>query len=138
MPAEGMVHALRRAHRVVKPRGCVVDLHPTNEPATVETHRTIGYVDAGDAPRRHGQADAAVAAAVGEGLFAVDRTLVFSFYTYGENIDDLRAFVETTWRDALIGAATVERARQALRRAPAGTRPRVREVVRVTKLRPIS
>jgi hypothetical protein len=133
-----MVHALRRAQRFVTPRGFIIDLHPTDTPATVEADRITGHVDAGDAPLRHALADAAVATAVRENLFAAVRTLVFRFYTYGETIDELRAYVETTWRDARIDAATVERTREALRHAPAGTRPRVCEEVRVTKLRPIS
>jgi hypothetical protein len=133
-----MVHALRRAQRLVTPAGCIVDLHPTDTPATVEAGRITGYVDGGDAPQRHALADAAVATAVREGLFAIARTLVFRFYTYGATIDELRAFVETHWRNARIDLATVDRTREALRGAPAGTRPRVCEEVRVTKLRPIS
>lgn len=133
-----MVHALRRAQRVVTRRGFIIDLHPTDAPATVEADGIVGHVDAGDAPLRHALADAAVATAVREDLFAIVRTLVFRFYTYGDTIDELRSFVETTWRDARIDAATVERTREALRGAPAGTRPRVCEEVRVTKLRPIS
>jgi hypothetical protein len=133
-----MVHALRRAQRLVKPTGCVVDVHPTDRPATVEADRITGHVDASDAGLRHALADAALATAVREELFSITRTLVFRFYTYGDTIDELRAFVETRWRDARIDAATVERTREALRSAPAGTRPRVGEEVRITKLRPIS
>lgn len=30
-----MVHALRRAHRMVKPSGCVVDIHPAADLAVM-------------------------------------------------------------------------------------------------------
>jgi hypothetical protein len=133
-----MVHALRRAQDMVTPRGCVVDLHPTDTPATVESGTTTGHVDAGDAPLRHAAADAALATALREGIFVAERSLVFTFYTYGDTIDELREHVQKTWRNARIGDRTVERTREALRRAPPGTRPRIREEVRITRLRPVS
>ena len=132
-----MVDALRRAHRMVKPSGCVVDLHPSAARASLEVgaHST-GHVEAGDASLRHAAAGVALAVAVQEGLFAVDRDLVFTFYTYGATIEELRDYVVENWRNARIDDETVDRTREALRHA-LGTRPRVREQVRVTKLRPI-
>jgi hypothetical protein len=130
-----MVHALRRAQEMVTPSGCVIDLHPTDTLATVEGGPPTGHVDAGDAPLRHAAADAAIAAAVRERIFVAERSLVFTFYTYGETIDELREYVEKNWRNARIGDQTIERTREAMRGAPPGTRPRVREEVRITKLR---
>ncbi len=131
-----MVHALRRAHEIVTPGGCVVDLHPTNRTATIEASEVTGEVDAGDAPLRHAAADAAIAAAIAAGMFAVERQQVFQFYSYADSIDELRHHVQSTWRDARIDEETVRRTREALRRAAPGTRPRVREEVRITRLRP--
>jgi len=41
MPAEGMVHALRRATDLVTPRGLLIDLHPTPDIA----HLAIVFPD---------------------------------------------------------------------------------------------
>jgi hypothetical protein len=130
-----MVDALRRAHRIVKPGGWVVDIHPTATHAAVEVaDRRIGPVDAGDAPLRHTAAGVALAAAVEERLLAVDRTSDFIFHTYGDTIDELRDYIADNWRNARIDGDTVNRTRQALRAMP-GAKPRVREHVAITRFR---
>jgi len=132
-----MVDALRRAYRMVKPAGWVVDLHPSAARAPVELGgNSTGHVEAGDAPLRHAAAGAALAAVVDKGLFAVDHALMFTFYTYGDTIEELRDYVVENWRDGRIDDETVDRTREALRHAT-GIRPRIREQVHVTKLRPI-
>jgi hypothetical protein len=131
-----MVDALRRAHRMVKPDGCVVDLHPTAAPAPVEAGgMTTGHVDGGDAPLRHAAAGVAIAAAIEDGLFTIERSTTFAFYTYAGTIDELREYVEENWRNATIDDVTVDRTREALRDRP-GARPRTREDVIITRLRP--
>ena len=131
-----MVDALRRARQMVKPNGWLVDLHPSAVRAAVEVGgHTIGHVDAADAPLRHAAAGVALAAIVDEGRFAIDHTATFTFYTYGDTIEELRDYVEKNWRRARIDDRTVDRAGQALRERP-GVRPRVREQVYVMKLRP--
>jgi hypothetical protein len=131
-----MVDALRRAHRIIKPAGCVVDLHPSAARASVEVaDRRTGYVEAGDAPLRHAAAGVALAATIDEGLFVIDYASVFTFYTYGDTIEELREYVEENWREGRIDDETVRRTREVLRDGPAA-RPRIREEVRLTKLRP--
>jgi hypothetical protein len=133
-----MVDALRHAHRLVRPDGCVVDLHPTAAIASVEVGAyATGSVDAGDAPLRHTAAGAALASVLDAGLFVVDGVLDFTFYTYGLTIEDLRHYIEENWRNARIDDDVVQRTRDALHDAP-GIRPRVREQVRLTRLRPLA
>src|SRR3954471_6412077 len=131
-----MVDALRRAHRMVKPDGWVIDLHPSASPATVEVGgSTTGHVESPDAKARHAAAGVALGVTVSEGLFSIDQATTFTFYTYGDTIEELRDYIEENWRDSRIADRTVERTREALRHA-AGVRPRTREVVHVTRLRP--
>ena len=133
-----MVDALRRAHRMVKSNGYVVDLHPSAARACVEIgSNKTGYVDAGDAPLRHAAASAALAVAVNERLFAVEHSLIFTFYTYGDTIEELRDYVVENWRNGRIDDETVARTREVLRVASA-VRPRIREDVHIVKLRPIT
>jgi hypothetical protein len=131
-----MVDALRRAHQMVKPDGCVVDLHPSAELAPVEVGgMTSGHVDVADAPLRHAAAGVALATVIAEGLFAIERRTSFLFYTYGDTIEELREHVEENWRNARIDDRTVDRTREVLRDVP-GARPRTCEHVYVTRLRP--
>jgi hypothetical protein len=133
-----MVNALRRAHRMLAPQGCVVDVHPTDTVASVQLGaRTIGPLEGGDAPVRHAAATTALSTAISEGLFTVTRTVDFEFYTYGDTIGELRDYVAETYKDARITGETVLRAQQELLTTPGGVRPRVREHVRLTTLCPI-
>lgn len=131
-----MVDALRRARDIVRPGGCVVDLHPTAEPARVWIGEAVaGIVEAGDAPVRHQAAGDAIEAAVADGLFAVQRAFEFDFALYADSLDELQEHILEDWNDARIGDETMARARRLLQAAP-GTRPLVRERVRITHLTP--
>jgi hypothetical protein len=133
-----MVDALRRAHRLLRPDGCVVDLHPTAAHAIVEVGtQTIGDVDADDGPLRHAAAGDALNSVVDAGFYAVERSFEFSFYTYADTIEDLREYVEQNWLHARINDSIVRSTNQVLCATPGG-RPRVREQVRLTRLRPLS
>jgi len=137
MAIEGMVHALRRVRELVRSTGQVIDLHPTAEPAWVEIGaERVGAVEAGDAPARHAAADVALKTALDAGLFVAEGSAVFQFFTYADAIEELGDHIRQTWRSARIESPVVEKARAAMRRA-AGTRPRVCEHVRLTRLRPI-
>ena len=119
-----MVDALRRARRWLRSDGCVVDIHPTPLPFTIEVDGiAVGRVQTADAATRHAAADAAVAEMVRAGLFTVEGTSVFDFYTYAATLDELREHIEANWRDARVVAG-----------AAAGS-PRAHEQVRMTKLR---
>jgi hypothetical protein len=129
-----MVDALKRAHRLLEPGGVVIDVHPTAADASVEVGAVrTGRVDAGDAPGRHAAAARALTAVVDAGLFAIDRTHRFTFYTYGDSVDELRDYIEGNWRNATMDDDTVRRTREALRADPSA-RPRVHEHVQVTNL----
>lgn len=138
MPIEGMVHALHRAHGLLVPGGCLVDLHPTPADAFVEVGAVaIGPLSADEARRRHAAAEAALATVVNEGLFAVDGVREFPFHTYGESIAALRGHVHATWRDSRIDDALASRAHDAVRAYPAAA-VRVTERVKATIFRPRS
>src|SRR3982074_2435095 len=122
-----MVDALSRAHRLLDPAGFLIDVHPTATDASMEVGAVrTGRVEAGDAPWRHAAAARALAAVVDAGLFAIERTYRFSFYTYGDSLEELRDYVEGNWRNAKVGDETMRRTREALRADP-GTKPRVHE-----------
>lgn len=136
MPTEGMVHALHRAHALLAPHGCLIDLRPTSETARIEADGApLGWLDAGQADRRHAAAEAALATALAAGLFSVDGERAFWFLTHGDSIEELREHVHASWRDSCVGDALVARA-NASRRANPALALRVAEQLRITRLLP--
>ena len=132
-----MVDALRCARRIVRPAGCVIDLHPTSDRPTVEVGgRVIGHVVSDEAPIRHASAAIALASVVDERLFAVERRERFCFHTYAESHTELAHHIRTVWKDSAIDAQTLRRARRALRTEPAAP-IRVVERVVATRLQPL-
>ena len=132
-----MVDALRRAHAMLAGDGLLVDLRPTAAPSSLHVGAVpTGHVDAGDAPLRHAAAAAALEKVVADGLFEVERSVEIMFDTYADTIDELRDYIVENWRDARIGDEAMVRTRHVLERAARTERPRVREIVRITKLRP--
>lgn len=118
-----MVDALRRARRWLRRDGCLIDIHPTPLPATIEVDGVpIGHVETADGPARHAAADAAVAVALRDALFVAAGSDLFDFYTYADSLDELREHIEANWRDARVLAGVTD------------GRPRAHEQVRITKL----
>src|SRR5216683_1832918 len=107
-----MVDALHRAHRLVEPSGWVIDVHPTASDAAVEVGAIhTGRVVAGDAPVRHAAAARALETVVAAGLFEIERTHHFSFYTYGDSVEvGMRAFTSPfriIWIPMLVATVTL-------------------------------
>lgn len=136
MPVEGMVHALHRAHGLLAPDGCLIDLRPTSETARVDVGGApLGRLDADAADRRHAAAEAALATVLAAGLLRVDGERQFWFLTHGHSIDELREHVHATWRDSRVPDALVDRARAAQRANPALPLC-LAEQLRITRLLP--
>jgi len=120
-----MVDALHRAHSVLDAGGCVIDIHPTAEPAHLDvltgTHfvRLADRLDDGSAggPReRHMAADAALASCVSSGLFARQATTDYTFRTHADSIDELLEYLRAKWKQLHFAAADMARARDRLAR----------------------
>jgi hypothetical protein len=134
-----MVDALRRAHRWVAPDGYLVDIHPTDTRAVVQVgDLDVGPLDDRDAPARHAAASDALTTVVALRLFEPVAVVEFDFHTYADSVEELRDFVARTWKTTRIGEATVAAAHTAHAGAPTGVRPRTRERVVLTTLRPVT
>jgi hypothetical protein len=83
MDPEGMVHALKQVHRLLKPDGAMVDIHPIHERPHVEAYHRgravfseplqVGYLEG------IGRAESALAHVVDAGLFAAGNKAVIDF-----------------------------------------------------------
>lgn len=138
MPAEGMVHALRRASGLLTPGGILIDLHPTTDFPQL----SIVYSDGGEQPvgplvsesarERHAAADRAIATTIAEGTLTRDAMNVFVFSRYSESLDELADHVNAKWTTRF-DDDTRARARRLLREH---CRVRLWEYVSISALRP--
>jgi hypothetical protein len=140
-----MVDALHRAHGWLRPTGLFVDIHPTAEPAYLEVQSAAGIVGVGRVndideqsgpSSRHAKADAALAAAVTRGWFAIEARREFSFHRYADTVSELRSHVQGKWRGAALDQAALQRA-ATLQGTEPNARLWVREQVSIARLRPL-
>jgi SAM-dependent methyltransferase len=96
MEREGMVHALEEIHRLLKPGGTLIEIHPAVEPPPSVEVRSDGepsfieddpVFDYEDDLR---DAEAAVATAVERGVLVLEDRRRFELRTYAASVEELR------------------------------------------------
>jgi SAM-dependent methyltransferase len=96
MEHEGMVHALEEIHRLLKPAGTLIEIHPSLEgPPVVEVRSNGGLSFAEDDPGFDyaddlRQAEAAVASVVDRGMFVLENRRRFELRTHAGSVEELR------------------------------------------------
>ena len=92
-----MVHALERIHHRLAPTGRLINLHPFAEAAVIEIHQGGSITFSNPVPAYAvediQQAEKALAQAVGQGLFAVERERHFEFRTYASSVAELVGYL---------------------------------------------
>jgi hypothetical protein len=96
MEYDGMVHALEEVHRLLKPNGALVDIHPVSEPSAIEIHRAgkvdlVGHLSVREWCLDFEQADVALAEVLQRGLLIQERKTVFDMPTYYTSAAELGA-----------------------------------------------
>ena len=115
-----MVHALETIHDLLKPGGVLLYIHPTNEPAAIalrlrEQIIPAGWINESDDYVEYEWADAAVNAAVNDGLFTQERCGTFEFVWHADSMNELRAYLAEEWKDAIIDDVTAMRIEELLK-----------------------
>lgn len=93
-----MVHALEEIHRLLKPDGCLIDIHPFIDGQFIEVHQGGKIAFAEPVPAfntedlRH--AENALAHVVQRQLFLVERVSSFDFLSYASSVTELQAFYD--------------------------------------------
>ena len=147
-----MVHALEEIHRLLKPTGILIDIHPVAEASPIEIHQG-GNIDlAGDLSVRqwctdYQQADIALTEIKQRGLFTFERERVFDSLTHYDSAAELR----TSLKEAIAKfaresqsaeeavpqvEALAERAEELMQAAASGADLIVRERTHISRLRP--
>ena len=112
-----MVHALEQIHELLKPGGNLIDIHPDGEPVEFilpldGREHFIGYMLETDDYIEYRQADEAIQMAISKGLFEVVKTGEFEFRTHADSLDELKAFLDENWSDAVITDEVIANARR--------------------------
>src|SRR5215510_3911737 len=94
MPHEGMVHALEEAHRILRPTGYLIEIHPAREVPfiLVRTDGKISFAEADpgfDYDDDLEEAERAVTVAVDRGMFVLERTRRFELRTHASSVREL-------------------------------------------------
>ena len=97
-----MVHALEEIHRLVKPTGILIDIHPVAEPSPIELHQGEKIELVGDLSVRqwcsdYQHADEALTEIKQRGLFIIEREGMFNSLTYYDSAAEMR----TDWKEAI-------------------------------------
>ena len=147
-----MVHALEEIHRLLKPTGALIDIHPVAESSPIEIHQSgtidlVGYLSVRQWCIDFQQADNALTEIAQRGLFAVEHERVFDSLTYyasaAEMRTSLKESIDKFARDAQSAGAAVPhvealaaRAEELMRAAASGAELMVRERTHISRLRP--
>ena len=147
-----MVHALEEIHRLLKPTGTLIDIHPVAVSSAIEIHQggkidLVGNMTVRQWCTDFQQADNALAEIVQKGLFIVERAEVFdSLYYYG-SVEDMRTSLkeaidyfdrgaESTSEEEGQVDALAARAEELMQDAVSGAELIAHEPTHISRLRP--
>jgi hypothetical protein len=152
MEYSGMVHALEEIHRLLRPNGALIDIHPVSEPSSIEIHQAgkvdlVGQLSVRQWCFEFEQADLALAEVVQRGGFIEERHALFDLPTHytsaAELGTDLKESVEVFARDAQAAIeplphieALTARAEKLMRAAGSDAELIVHERTHISRLRP--
>jgi hypothetical protein len=99
MEVESMVHALKEVHRLLKPDGVMIDMHPVPEAPVVEVMNGDAHVFSEsllmDSLEGIMQAEIALKRSVEFGLFVPGKSIEINYRHYASSPAELRAYWET-------------------------------------------
>ncbi len=139
MGAEGMGHALKKCHQLLKPNGRLIDIQPIGDPPPVsiriENERSIvGWVIEESDYVTYDESQAALETAVSNNLFTLQEQENFAFITYFDDIEDLKKHLDTEWRGARIDEQVAMQIESALKVPTSDKEIVLEEIVQVSLL----
>ena len=135
-----MVHALEKIYSLLKPEGILLNIQPDDQPRPIEIHGREGVREAGRSKHRQNflpykQAMAAVAGAVGNGAFVVEREETFSFLDEFDTVAEMEEYVAENWENSIMGEDVLQRARELEQEIEGDTKAVVNEGVLIQRLK---
>ena len=101
MPIEGVVDALWKVHRSLRPDGLLLDVHPQPRPTPIEVRTGAGSASIGRLEYSPGfvqtnsTANDALALLGREGAFVNDKKMVFEILHYMDSVADWQTYLTT-------------------------------------------
>jgi hypothetical protein len=98
MEPQGMVHALEEIHRLLRPTGTLIEIHPAVDPppfVEVRSGRTVSFSEedpAFDYADDSVHAEAAVATVAERGMFAADGPRPFELRTHAASVAEMKGY----------------------------------------------
>jgi len=135
-----MVHALEEVHRLLKPDGCLIEIHPILVNPLVKVFAGSTALFAGPYPgfdyqEDLRQAENALLQSVQGGLFTLQRSREFDFLTYGSSITELQDFWEEPAESR--EAELYTQVEEVMQAAGQGVKVALHEKARISKLLPM-
>ena len=89
-----MVHALEEIHRLLKPDGFLIDIHPVAEHSSIEIHQNgkinpVGHLEVDQWCVDFREADKALTEIVQRGMFTVEQKSIFDALTYYDSAAEM-------------------------------------------------
>jgi len=144
-----MVHALEEIQHLLKPDGCLIDIHPVPKSSLINVYQGSRALFAESYPPSDGedvrQAEAALAQVVQRRLFVIERSGEFDLTTFASSVAELREFFakidaydDGPKDDALEAQRTAQYARveEIMRAAGDGAEVAFHERGRITRMNP--
>lgn len=148
-----MVHALEIIHRLLKPSGFLIDIHPVAEHSSIEIHQNakidlVGQLEVRQWCIDFREADFALTEIVQRGIFAIEQKGMFDTLTYYDSATEMGTDLkESIHKFVREGEPIVEevsqvetlalQAEEALQSAGSGAELVLRERDHISRLKPI-
>ena len=145
-----MVHALEEIHCLLRPGGCLIDIHPRQAATFFEVHQGGTILFSAPLPdetfQMIGLAENALAQAVERGLFTIEQANDIEERTYASSIAELRDYIvqESGYEDepsievlALQDGELARRLQEALQAGGEGAEITRFSPARMARLRPV-
>lgn len=139
MAVESMGHALEWIHSLLKPTGCLIDLHPNGEPPPITVHIEgedflVGWVREASDYIVYDETDEALETAVSTGLFRWTTQETFAFLTYFDALTELQHYLETEWSAAYLEETVAMQIETRMQVPTADKRIVLEEIVKIGRL----
>ena len=145
-----MVHTLEQIHRLLKPDGCLIDIHPILEAPLIKVYQgsMVLFVEPDpsyDYESDLRQAEDALAEVAQRRLFVLERSTEFNLITYASSITEFRDFwaqagaYDDSPKEGAVEARVTEtdaRVEAIMRTAAEGAEVAYHERARITRLNP--
>lgn len=109
-----MVHALKSAHRILRPEGLLINVHDLPIPHVVEVHSAGAEIKAGWMTDREDFRDEraalnALARVVSDGYFWLEDEQDFGFNVHVDDLPELQHWLAEDWSSAILPDKTCQR-----------------------------